>query len=421
VLDDADRQFKAPGYRVEEAKKAGSRRDAARGGCSGRQSCTGGRCRSAAREAGETARRRLLPRHVPSRTASPSTRARSRCCRSDRSRHPAGCGGSSRSRHAGLSGHLDEIWPDVGGNSGWLGGTGESWERGPYYLDGLLPLAYLLHDDALIAKAQRYVEWTLTHQAANGWIGPASNTDWWPNMVMLKVLTQYQEATGDPRVVPALTKYFVLHLQEAGRRPLHQWAVYRWADELLSVIWLYNRTADPRLLTLARTLHNQGEDWASHYAHFEFENKTSTRDLALGPADTEFSDRAMRAHGVNNAMALKTSAVWSLVSRDAVDRDAVLQALDVLDKFHGSRTACSAPTSTTPGAIRPKAPSSAPSSRRCSRSSRCWPCAAACRWPTGSSASPTTRFRRRSRPTCGRISTTSRPTRCCAACARAAG
>ena len=41
----------------------------------------------------------------------------------------------------GLSGHLDETWPDVGPNSGWLGGTGESWERGPYFLDGLIPLA----------------------------------------------------------------------------------------------------------------------------------------------------------------------------------------------------------------------------------------------------------------------------------------
>ena len=46
----------------------------------------------------------------------------------------------------GLSGHLDETWADVGPNSGWLGGTGESWERGPYFLDGLIPLAYLLDD-----------------------------------------------------------------------------------------------------------------------------------------------------------------------------------------------------------------------------------------------------------------------------------
>ena len=34
----------------------------------------------------------------------------------------------------GLGGHLDETWADVGPNSGWLGGTGESWERGPYFL-----------------------------------------------------------------------------------------------------------------------------------------------------------------------------------------------------------------------------------------------------------------------------------------------
>jgi len=27
----------------------------------------------------------------------------------------------------GLTGHLDEIWADVGPTSGWLGGSGESW------------------------------------------------------------------------------------------------------------------------------------------------------------------------------------------------------------------------------------------------------------------------------------------------------
>src|ERR1700721_3036575 len=55
----------------------------------------------------------------------------------------------------GMGGHLDEFWPDVGPNSGWLGGTGESWERSPYFVDGLIPLAYLLDNDVLKAKAHK--------------------------------------------------------------------------------------------------------------------------------------------------------------------------------------------------------------------------------------------------------------------------
>ena len=48
----------------------------------------------------------------------------------------------------GLSGHLDEFWPDVK-NSGWFGGDAESWERAPYWFDGVVPLVYLLDDEAL--------------------------------------------------------------------------------------------------------------------------------------------------------------------------------------------------------------------------------------------------------------------------------
>lgn len=55
----------------------------------------------------------------------------------------------------GITGHLDEYWPDAGAASGRLDGPGDDWERAPYYCDGLLPLAYLLDDQALIAKAAR--------------------------------------------------------------------------------------------------------------------------------------------------------------------------------------------------------------------------------------------------------------------------
>src|SRR5512141_2310992 len=69
---------------------------------------------------------------------------------------------------AGQSGHLDEFWPSLTADSGWLGGPGESWERGPYYLDGLVPLAFLLGDERLISKARRWVEWTIQHQRPDG-------------------------------------------------------------------------------------------------------------------------------------------------------------------------------------------------------------------------------------------------------------
>jgi hypothetical protein len=77
-----------------------------------------------------------------------------------------------------MTGHLGEVWQNVGHNSGWLGGSGESWERGPYYLDGLLPLAYLLKNEKLIAKVQPWIEWTLTSQSENGQFGPLVNEDW---------------------------------------------------------------------------------------------------------------------------------------------------------------------------------------------------------------------------------------------------
>jgi hypothetical protein len=222
-----------------------------------------------------------------------------------------------------LTGHLDEFWPDVGPNSAWLGGAGEGWERGPYYLDGLVPLAYLLDDPKLIAKTKPWIEWTLTHQSAEGAIGPSKNRDWWPVMIMLKVLTQYQEATGDARVIPVMEKYFAYQSRILASEPLKEWAIYRWEDELASILWLYNRDGDTHLLDLARQLKGQGFDWEKMFANFPFPGKVPREQAQHN------------SHGVNNAMGLKTAALWQLISHDPADRDATAHMLRALDEFQG--------------------------------------------------------------------------------------
>jgi len=233
-----------------------------------------------------------------------------------------------------LSGHLDETWADVGPNSGWLGGKGESWERGPYFLDGLIPLAWALDDSRLKAKAQRFVDWTLDHQAGNGMIGPSSNDDWWPRYVMLKALTQYQELTADPRVIPLMDRYFRYQLSELPRRPLRDWGKFRWQDEVLSVLWLYNRTGSAYLLDLARMLRAQGYDWMAQFNDFKYTSKI-TRDFIKLDEDHGLRDISLATHGVNNGQAVKTGPVWSLVSKDSADGAAAFRMITALDKYHG--------------------------------------------------------------------------------------
>lgn len=235
----------------------------------------------------------------------------------------------------GMGGHLDETWPDVGPNSGWLGGTGESWERGPYFLDGLVPLAYILDDTRLKAKAQKYLDWALDNQAASGMLGPRSNDDWWPRIVILKGLTQYHEATGDSRVIPAMQRYFAYQAQELPKRKLRDWGRFRWQDEALSIVWLYNRAPDPKLLDLMRLLREQGYDWISESANSRLHEPMTGARLKELPNGGGLSDLALATHGVNNGQGVKMGPVWSLLSGSEADRKAVLRTIADLDKYHG--------------------------------------------------------------------------------------
>ena len=76
-----------------------------------------------------------------------------------------------RAQAQGLCGHLHEIWPDIR-DSAWIGGNREAWERVPYWLDGFIPLAFLLDDESMKATARKYVAAILARQEADGWICP---------------------------------------------------------------------------------------------------------------------------------------------------------------------------------------------------------------------------------------------------------
>ena len=177
----------------------------------------------------------------------------------------------------GMTGHLDKVYePVMGARNGWLGGDGDVWERGPYWIDGLLPLAYILNDEALKEKIKPWVEWTLASQKPDGYFGPDTDRtpepglqrdnarDWWPKMVMLKVMQQYYSATEDTRVLDFFTKYFKYQLAELPKTPLGHWTFWgeqRGGDNLMMVYWLYNITGDKFLLDLGELIHQQTFNW----------------------------------------------------------------------------------------------------------------------------------------------------------------
>lgn len=216
----------------------------------------------------------------------------------------------------GLTGNAETLYAnDLGTNSGWLGGSGESWERGPYYVKGLVALAYTLNDPGLKRKARKWIDWVLTHQRADGYIGPASNGDWWPRMIMTYALRDYYEATADPRVPVVLDNYFHYMLANLPSRPLNEWGKARAGDEMAVALWLYNRNGDTNLLSLVRLLRRQAYNWPGIF--------TSNNFVVYG---TDFQPK----HNVNVEEALKMPAVYYQLSGRAADADAVSRGIDNL-------------------------------------------------------------------------------------------
>ena len=236
----------------------------------------------------------------------------------------------------GMCGQLDKLYPSVlGPRNGWLGGDGDVWERGPYWLDGLTPLAYILDDEELKERLKPWIEWSVNHQQPDGYFGPVEPEkapapepglqrdrarDWWPKMVMLKVLQQYYIATEDKRVLDLMVRYARYQLKTLPETPLGYyswWGAQRGGDNLLVVYWLYNVTGEKFLLQLGDLIHQQVFDWTN-----TFLNSDDVR-------------RTYRFHGVNLAQGIKEPVIYYQQHPEEKYLEAVKTALRDMRNYQG--------------------------------------------------------------------------------------
>ena len=199
-----------------------------------------------------------------------------------------------------------------------------------------MPLAYLLKDEDMIARAKKYIDAIIGFQDSDGWICPCSksereNYDTWAVLLILKVLTLYADCSGDDRiqgVVELCLKNFDKHLDYFT---LRNWGAARWYEGLIAILWLYERTNEDWLLNLAKKLKLQGFDWREMFESGYIDSCNEGWDYY--------------SHVVNIAMMLKSEALMSLISDDDPEGFAK-EALDYLltkngmavEHFNGDET-----------------------------------------------------------------------------------
>ncbi|MBR2621208.1 MAG: glycoside hydrolase family 127 protein [Clostridia bacterium] len=228
----------------------------------------------------------------------------------------------------GLSGNLDKIWPDIR-DSAWIGGDRDGWERVPYWLDGFIPLAWLLDDEDMKARAKRYVDGILDRQCADGWICPCSKEarkdyDVWAYQLVCKVLALYCDFTADKRAYDGLCRALrcLYELMSNGTVKLKDWGKFRWFEALIPIAYIYERTGEEYLLSLARLLREQGTDYTALTERW-------VRPLNIWTLET---------HVVNLNMMIKYGAlVKQLLGEESVTvQDDPAYLWGILEKYNGT-------------------------------------------------------------------------------------
>lgn len=225
----------------------------------------------------------------------------------------------------GLSGNLHKIWPDVR-DSSWIGGKCEGWERVPYWLDGFIPLAYLLENEEMISTAKKYIDSIISKQQPDGWLCPCKKDkrheyDTWALQLICKTLTVYYDCSGDERIPEVIYNAFRNYYNMLRRKEieLFGWGKFRWFESFITLNFLYEKYGEEWIIDIAKIIKAQGFDY------------NTVTDEWKKPSHKW----RMMTHIVNLCMMLKSEAVsHELLGEEYTDNAEKLRT--ILDKYNGT-------------------------------------------------------------------------------------
>ena len=224
----------------------------------------------------------------------------------------------------GLTGHLEAAGYPFN-TPGWAapvvrhGDYGSGWwpyEQTGYWYDGMIRCGYLLNDQFLIEKACRQIDYVLAHADPDGYLGPALMKDpvdnnRWAHTVFFRAWLAHYSATGDSRILPALTRHYTSGSAEH--------TFHRNTTNIEIMLAVYERTGDARLLRLAQAAY-QGYNLGA-----------PEDDTAL---ETLLSDKLATEHGVTyNEMAKLPMILYMYTGEETYYR-AAIKAYQKLDRDH---------------------------------------------------------------------------------------
>ena len=243
---------------------------------------------------------------------------------------------------------LAQCFPGFEGDSAWLGGSLNDAHSAPEALAGLAPLAYVTGDETLIALIDRFVAWAIASQRKDGDFGPAQLTDWWPKMLMLRVMRMYFTHTADREALKCMDKFFRYQLQALPEQPLRDFAAARAAENMQSVLFVYNLTQQAYLLKLCDLLRAQSLDWTNEMHIFPHIRSTARQrpwpqlkkglesDGGLLGTDQKVHGRDYHlTHALNVAFGLKAPGIINLFKSGFKEVNAFKTGFPKYMKHHG--------------------------------------------------------------------------------------